>query len=51
MKFSQSAEHLDMPTNATLWLTNQQVNKQLTNQPEPDSQWSTNQPDKIAGQW
>ena len=41
----QSAEHLDVPTNTTLRLTNQQVN----NQPEPVSEWSTNQPDKIAG--
>ena len=40
----QSAEHLDVPTDATLWPTNQQVN----NQPEPVSHWSTNQPDKIA---
>ena len=46
---SQSAEHLNVPTNANLQPTNQQVNNQPTKTSQSMNDPSTNQPDKIAG--
>ena len=45
----QSAEHLDLPTDATLRPTNQQVNNQPARTTQSMIHQPTNQPDKIGG--